>query len=415
MTSAVSLADLFGCAGAALDAPSVSSSSDHAGARAVVAQAFRNVTGREASQTELQAIQAIAHMETGYGQFSPFAGSHNWGAVQALGTYGKDPSEMGPDVLPWHDTHPNPDGTSTTYSVGFRKYPDDVAGASDTVRELTIRRPKTFQALGTGDADLIAAAMRLEKYYEGKGATEADRVANYAKAISSRAKQIAAGLGEPILLSRRGGTSPTERPSTQDAVPLNPSTPAAMSIALPLAALLGAAVIASRSGESGADVLGNSPASSSALPKTDTPELVGDWLPTLVTPDDARRYIRETDSAWQMTAFDVASSKLPDAEKSAWNVDLTTWNQFRDEATKNVGWLNTKATMEQTDRWSGKLILWRQALTKAGAALSGPLLDPGQGLPSQGSGGVFSAGWIQLALVVAALFAAGYLVRSFKL
>jgi hypothetical protein len=139
----------------------------------------------------------------------------------------------------------------------------------------------------------------------------------------------------------------------------------------------------------------------------------GDILPTFVTPADAKRYIRETDAQWDRTDSDIqASAAVDTAFKGSWATDLEGWRRFRDDAVNSVGWLNTKATMEQTDRWAAKLTAWRKSLTDAGGKLVGPgPLAPGQGL---GQGGTASAGWIQLALLVAALFGFGYLVRGFK-
>lgn len=142
-------------------------------------------------------------------------------------------------------------------------------------------------------------------------------------------------------------------------------------------------------------------------------EMAGDILPTFVTPDDAKRYIREVDGEWERLDADMQASPQMDAPlKGSWAMDLEGWRRFREDAINSVGWLNTKATMEQTDRWASKLAAWRKTLVDAGGKATGPgPLVPGQGL---GDGGTASAGWIKWALIIAALFGVGYLVRGLK-
>src|SRR5262249_15080252 len=158
------------------------------------------VMKREPTAIEIQAIQAIALHETGYGRLGAFPGSHNWGSVQIPGTWGA--TECPEGGLLWKDSHPKPDGTDVVQSVCFRAYSDDVAGAVDLVRNVTKARPKTLAALATGDADQIAGAMYAEHYYEGHGKTPAERVAGYAKALARRAAEIAPSLGEPLAVLR---------------------------------------------------------------------------------------------------------------------------------------------------------------------------------------------------------------------
>src|SRR5690348_12980494 len=74
--------------GELVDAADVSGSGDHAGARRVLEQAWQRVMGRLPGTPEIQAVQAIALHETGYGQYGFFPSSHNWGAVQCPGTWG---------------------------------------------------------------------------------------------------------------------------------------------------------------------------------------------------------------------------------------------------------------------------------------------------------------------------------------
>jgi hypothetical protein len=368
----------------------VSSAGDHAGARRVLYEAWQRVMGRPPTMPEIQAVQAIALHETGYGRLGFFPNSHNWGAVQCPGTWGATACPagciMGKDSLP-----PSPGKTgAVTKPVCFRSYPEDVAGAVDLVRNLTTARPRTMKALGTGDADQIAAAMYAERYYTGTSKLAAANIAGYASGIARRASEVAKGLRENVRVARQGASAPG-------------GATIHLGTAVPLAALFGVIAFRHHLG------IGDEPLMTDDAGAAAT----GDILPTFVTPADAKRYIRETDAQWDRTDSDIqASAAIDTAFKASWATDLEGWRRFRDDAVNSVGWLNTKAAMEQTDRWAAKLTAWRKALTDAGGKLVGPgPLAPGQGL---GQGGTASAGWIQLALLVAALFGFGYLVRGFK-
>jgi len=115
-------------------------------------------------------------------------------------------------------------------------------------------------------------------------------------------------------------------------------------------------------------------------------KFAGDILPTFVTPTDAQNYIRETDASWIRLAADVANSQVSDQVKESWNQDLAGWTQFRDKNLTDVGWLNTKAVMDQTDRWLLKAGQWKDTLSKAGVTVIGPSpLQPDQGDPNKKS------------------------------
>ncbi len=381
----------FFLTGQLADSPTVSGPGDHAGARRVLYQAWLQVMSRPPTSAEIQTVQAIALHETGYGHLSFFPESHNWGAVQCRGTWGA--SECPAGCVMGKDSMPPPSGGAAvvTKPVCFRSYPNDVAGAVDLVRNLTTARPRTMRALATGDADQVAAAMYAERYYTGTSKAAAANVATYATAIARRAGEIAKALHETSRVARQ---SVATRPGG--------ALPVFLGTAVPLAALFGVIALRRHLGMTG---------EASGEPSTSA-EWVGDILPTFVTPDDAKRYIRETDAQWERTDSDIRASAADAAFQGSWATDLEGWRRFRDDAINSVGWLNTKATMEQTDRWASKLTDWRKALADAGGKLTGPgPVAPGQGL---GQGGTASAGWIQLALLVAALFGIGYLVRGFK-
>jgi hypothetical protein len=145
---------------------------------------------------------------------------------------------------------------------------------------------------------------------------------------------------------------------------------------------------------------------------------IGEWIPTFVGADDARRYVREYDSQWEQLAQDIAraGAKASPEQQQAWAIDLEAWRKFRDDAIASVTIWNARATMEQTDRWASKLVEWRKALATT-IPVTGPgPVAPGQGLGGQGSASnsILGTGWAQMALVVAALFGAGYLIRGFR-
>jgi hypothetical protein len=127
-----------------------------------MAQAFENVMGRKATPSELQYAQAVAWLETNYGNGwkGAMVGSNNWGAVQcALKNVGQ------PGCLPYQDSQSD----GTTYKIGFKSYPSAVAGAEDVVRHVFKNRPRTAAALAstTPSAFRASYAMRREKYYGG--------------------------------------------------------------------------------------------------------------------------------------------------------------------------------------------------------------------------------------------------------
>ena len=140
----------------------MSREAQHQAARDIMAQAFENVMGRQATPAELQYAQSVAWLETNYGNGwkGAMVGSNNWGAVQcALKSAGQ------PGCILYQDSHP--DGTK--YQIGFKSYPSPVAGAEDVVRHVFKLRPRTAASLAsdTPSAYRASYAMRREKYYGG--------------------------------------------------------------------------------------------------------------------------------------------------------------------------------------------------------------------------------------------------------
>ena len=193
----------------------------HRNARPIMAQAFKNVMGRDASPIELQYAQAVAWLETSYGNGwkGAMVGSNNWGAVQCSGA-----AQSGAGCIAYEDSYP--DGTK--YKVSFKSYPSPTAGAEDVVRHVFVQRPKTGSVLSSSKPSAFRAsyAMRREKYYggfcpqataqyggeparasfgkpdrdAGTKACMAEAVAAHAKLTGSLAQEIATANGDPNTL-----------------------------------------------------------------------------------------------------------------------------------------------------------------------------------------------------------------------
>jgi hypothetical protein len=146
-------------------------------------------------------------------------------------------------------------------------------------------------------------------------------------------------------------------------------------------------------------------------------QALGDWLPTFVTPDDARNYIGEIDAGYKRLDSNVrVDEHVAQDFKIEWGSQLASWTQFAETARPNVGWLNTKATMEQTDRWAKQLGDWSTAFEQAGGKIVGPPpLGPGQGIPGQGGPSLTQlTGLVVAAGVLAAIVVLGPKLPSFR-
>jgi hypothetical protein len=109
----------------------------------------------------------------------------------------------------------------------------------------------------------------------------------------------------------------------------------------------------------------------------------GDILPTLVTPDDAKHYLMQVDTGYaQLDASIQSYTGTPSDFKVAWSLQLGTWKAFFATAMATVGWLNTTAVMQQTDRFQADLVGWRTKFQAVGGNPPGPApVAPGQGIP----------------------------------
>jgi hypothetical protein len=155
------------------------------------------------TDTVVQGIAAVARHETGFGTYFPFAKkdgfvSHNWGAQQCstIAKAGQCPA----GCFPATDTSPTATGASIPYLACFQVNATEQAGALSLTRLLTVQRPEIAVALPSGDAQVIAQAMRNARYYEGFGATQEERVKNYAVALERNAKINAKQASVPNLV-----------------------------------------------------------------------------------------------------------------------------------------------------------------------------------------------------------------------
>lgn len=168
------------------------------------------------------------------------------------------------------------------------------------------------------------------------------------------------------------------------------------------------------------------------IPPTDEPEAkvkqagmtfyennadAGDLLPTFVTPDDAKRYLSEVDGGYTRLDSAVQSAvAVPNDFKISWGIQLATWKAFFGSAIATVGWLNTKAVMEQTDRFQTQLGDWTKSFVAAGGIAPGPgPMGAGQGVPGSGNPSSDIVKVVAAVGAVAALVIFGpALVRSFS-
>ncbi len=139
------------------------------------------------------AVQAVGDLETRYGTAwrGTGIGSRNWGAVQK----GRPPCDAANSFL-YEDSSPNPDGTSTRYSVCFRKYPNDAEGARGLIRETYIRRPSVLAAAQRSSLADVSTELWRAKYYEGWGKTVAERIGHHYDRLLSCATDIAHACGD---------------------------------------------------------------------------------------------------------------------------------------------------------------------------------------------------------------------------
>jgi hypothetical protein len=173
---------------------------DHASARELIREGARRALHREPTEGEVEAAQAVALSETGYGSRWSGAGvgSNNWGAILA--------SSPGEDQFSYRD-----ENESGPYVAGFRRYPSDAEGAAAVAREVLASRwrPGVVAAIATGSIPAFSHA--LFGYYRGRqGQSQESREAEHVRSMDGAIGAMeAAGLGRTL---RVGPPGPREVP-----------------------------------------------------------------------------------------------------------------------------------------------------------------------------------------------------------
>ncbi len=156
----------------------------HAKAREDATDGFRAVLKTEPTENELRMLMAVSLHETtfGAGWRGPGEGSFNMGAMHATkGWTGL--------TFQGTDTAPTSTGGAVAYEQAFRAYPNAVDGWADLAATLMLK-PKVRAAADSGDPMRMAQAMYDAKYYQGAGATPAERVRGYAQALADSLLEI---------------------------------------------------------------------------------------------------------------------------------------------------------------------------------------------------------------------------------
>src|SRR5882724_4254320 len=168
---------------------------DHVSAKPIVDAAWRKVHGRDPTPLESLYTQAIASLETGYGQTGQFgkyaaAGQYNWGGIQNAGKL-VDGSSCPDGWVYGVDQHP----------TCFKVFPTQEDAAAYFVHTLTAGRwPGVVDAMA-GSPEDVALAMRTPPppYYGGVPGTEDDKVTAYASAIRNSIDAIKRNLPVPSI------------------------------------------------------------------------------------------------------------------------------------------------------------------------------------------------------------------------
>jgi hypothetical protein len=168
----------------------------HAQAAEIVRQAWRQVHGRDPSDSERDYTQAIAWLENQYGRAGQFAamaarGQFNWGSLHGRGT----PPNCGPGSAPGSDQG----------SVCFQVYATDVDAAAAFVRVLTKTHWDTITAMQGTPEDVARAMRQPPAYYAGTAPTEEGKVSQYAAAIRGGLRAI--GSASPSSPTASGSSS----------------------------------------------------------------------------------------------------------------------------------------------------------------------------------------------------------------
>ena len=183
----------------------------HTQARQWAHDGFVSIFNREPTLLEVQFVQAVAWLESNYGAGWKGAGIGSWnmGAVQS----GHAPCNPATS-FEYTDSHPNPDGTSTKYTICFRKYPGPVEGMADVARIL-------YKQMKIDPSSIAAVSSQMydKHYYEGFGATREVRIAGHVKRLTQGLQAITTSLSEPMPPSGGVAESPIPKPPKIPTIP----------------------------------------------------------------------------------------------------------------------------------------------------------------------------------------------------
>lgn len=156
----------------------------HARAREDATDGFRIAVKTEPTENELRMLMAVALHETtfGAGWRGAGEGSFNMGAMHAT-------SSWTGLTFQGTDTSPTSTGGAVSYEQAFRAYPNAVDGWADLAATLMLK-PAVRAGADSGNPLRMAEEMRKAKYYQGSGATEKERIRNYAQALADSLLEI---------------------------------------------------------------------------------------------------------------------------------------------------------------------------------------------------------------------------------
>ena len=182
--------------------------------------AWESVFGRPPELWEIQPVQAVARLESGYGRGSyknavtgESAVINNWGATQC--NHGPPCGDSCFEVTDHHA-----DGSA--YNWCYNRYDTPAQGAAAFLRiikRIVDKKVGWDAALGARSTDTFVAAMKSGGYFEAPLQKYQDKVWNLAQDIASTlGEQMAVGKGfSPFSPSEGAGP---------DGRPLSPSSPA---------------------------------------------------------------------------------------------------------------------------------------------------------------------------------------------
>lgn len=167
---------------------------------------WKDATG-EATEMPAGALElALAQAWLESGMADKVQGSWWKGAMEKSGNLGAiqcaegDSGGSGYTCVAYTDKHPD----KTEYTIHFRFYDSGDSAAKDFLHHIAVPRTKylrdphaeqSFAALKRGDLLAYAKALYNQRYYEGFGATDEERIAGYARGLASHLPAVASALG----------------------------------------------------------------------------------------------------------------------------------------------------------------------------------------------------------------------------